>query len=286
MCDTKKARVLVLTPTNKAADVLTTRIMEKMEQDLSYHNWLVRFGTSADENIEKAGVWRDRSFNIGGLERVVMVTTIARFAYDGFAGEYSKKLCQIEWDFIVFDEASMISLASIIHPLYQQKPRKFIVAGDPFQIEPIVAVEQWKDENIYTLVGLNKVGSFAAPSTAPHNYFVTNLEIQYRSVPTIGDIFSRFTYDGILKHHRSAESQRPLKLDGFDAKPINLIKFPVSKYESIYRAKRLESGTPYQIYSALFTFEFVRWLAARVQGDHEEKFRIGVIAPYRAQPTY
>ncbi|MDO9142433.1 MAG: ATP-binding protein, partial [Methylobacter sp.] len=284
MQGTEPTRVLVLTPTNKAADVLTTRIMEKMGADNSYLNWLVRFGTSVDERIEKAGVWRERSFDIGALSHSVTVTTIARFAYDGFAVEYgSKKLHEMDWDAIVIDEASMISLSSIIYPLYRQKPRQFIVAGDPFQIEPIVAVEQWKDENIYTLVGLNKAGAFAKPATEPHDYLVTNLKTQYRSIPAIGEIFSRFTYDGILKHNRATGTQRPLKLNGLDVQPLNLIKFPVSKYESIYRAKRLGSGTPYQTYSALFTFEFVRWLAGQIQIGHSDKFRIGVIAPYRAQ---
>jgi hypothetical protein len=281
---TEPTRVLVLTPTNKAADVLTTRIMEKMSTDTSCLSWLVRFGTSVDERIEKAGVWRERTFDIGSLSHSVTVTTIARFAYDGFtAGFGSKKLHEMAWDAIVIDEASMISVASIIYPLYRLKPRKFIVAGDPFQIEPIVAVEQWKDENIYTLVGLNKAGAFAKPATEPHDYLVTNLETQYRSIPAIGEIFSRFTYDGILKHYRATGPQRPLKLNSLDVQPLNLIKFPVSKYESIYRAKRLESGTPYQTYSALFTFEFVRWLAEQIQLDHVDKFRIGVIAPYRAQ---
>lgn len=283
MSDEEKARVLVLTPTNKAADVLTTRIMEKMGGDTSYLDWLVRFGTSADERIEKAGIWRDRSFDISALSRSVTVTTVARFAYDGFAGVHGKKLYEMKWDVIVIDEASMISLASIIYPLYRQKPQKFIVAGDPFQIEPIVAVEQWKDENIYALVGLNKAGSFAKPATEPHDYPVMNLEIQYRSIPAIGEVFSRFTYGGILKHHREVGAQRPLNLNGFDVQPLNLIKFPVSKFESIYRAKRMDSGTSYQTYSALFTFEFVRWLAGQLQVSHADKYRIGVIAPYRAQ---
>jgi superfamily I DNA and/or RNA helicase len=228
-------------------------------------------------------VWRDRSFNIGALSRSVTVTTIARFAYDGFAGEHGKKLYEMEWDAIVIDEASMVSLASIVYPLYRQKPEKFIIAGDPFQIEPIVAVEQWRDENIYTLVGLNRSGSFAKPATQPHDYPVTNLEIQYRSVPAIGEVFSQFTYDGVLKHHRQTGSQRPLTINGAPAMPLNLIKFPVSKYESIYRAKRLKSGTPYQTYSALFAFEFVRWLASQVPNEQAQKFRIGVIGPYRAQ---
>ncbi len=283
MRGSKQARVLVLTPTNKAADVLTTRIMEKMDGDTSYSDWLVRFGTSSDERIERAGVWRDRSFDISALGRSVTVTTVARFAYDGFSGNHAKKLYEIAWDAIVFDEASMISLANIIYPLYRQKSRKFIIAGDPFQIEPIVAVEQWKDENIYALVGLNKKGSFAKPTTMPHNYTVTNLEVQYRSIPAIGEVYSHFTYDGILKHHRDLGKQRLLNINGFAAKPLNIIKFPVSKYESIYRAKRLESGTPYQTYSALFTFEFVRWLSGQIQGNAADKFRIGVIAPYRAQ---
>lgn len=280
----EKFKVLVLTPTNKAADVLTTRIMDKMGSDKSFLNWLVRFGTSADERIEKEGVWRDRSFDIGTLDRSVTVSTIARFAYDGFATEHGK-LHEIEWDTIVFDEASMIPLINIIYPFYQRKPQKFIVAGDPFQIEPIVSVEQWKDENIYTLVGLNKSGAFAHPSTVPHDYHVTNLETQYRSVPAIGEVFSRFTYNGILKHHRGDGTQRPLRIEGLDLQPLNLIKFPVSKYESIYRAKRLKSGTPYQTYSALFTFELVKWLAGQIQTNHfgEPPFRIGIIAPYRAQ---
>jgi hypothetical protein len=284
MQGTEPARVLVLTPTNKAADVLTSCIMDKMGANDSYLGWLVRFGTSGDERIQSAGLWRDRSFDISALNRSVTVTTIARFAYDGFAVENgSKKLHEMEWDVIVFDEASMISLASIIYPLFRQNRQKFIIAGDPFQIEPIVAVEQWRGENIYTLVGLNKAGSFANPATEPHDYPVTNLVTQYRSIPAIGSVFSGFTYNGILKHHRTAGTQRPLKLNETEAKPLNLIKFPVSKYESIYRAKRLESGTPYQTYSALFTFEFVRWLAGQIQSADEGKFRIGVIAPYRAQ---
>lgn len=285
MQGTKPAKVLVLTPTNKAADVLTARIMTKMGSDVSYRDWLVRFGTSADERIEKEGVWRDRSFKIGSLSRSVTVTTIARFAYDGFAVEYgSKKLHEMEWDVIVIDEASMISIAGIVYPLCCQKPWMFIIAGDPFQIEPIVVVEHWKDENIYTLVGLNKDDSFANPVTQPRDYPVTNLEIQYRSIPAIGRVFSHFTYNGILKHHRAAETQRPLKINGLDVQPLNLIKFPVSKYESIYRAKKLGSGTSYQTYSALFTFEFVRWLSVQIQQRYEgNPFRIGIIAPYRAQ---
>lgn len=48
--------------------------------------------------------------------------------------------------------------------------RKFIVAGDPFQIEPTVVLNVWKGENIYTVV---KLDSFA--NTILHRYDVKHL---------------------------------------------------------------------------------------------------------------
>jgi len=80
-----------------------------------------------------------------------------------------------------------------------------------------------------------------------------------KSLPEIGEVFSRFAYGGVLKHNRTPESQRPLPIGEFiDFKTLNIIKFPVSKYESIYRPRRLQSKSNYQVYSALFAFEFVK----------------------------
>ena len=140
----------------------------------------------------------------------------------------------------------------------------------------------WKDENIYTLVGLK---SFTAPKTFPHDYPVECLTTQYRSVPAVGEIFSRFAYDGILAHNRSAATQRPLNLNTWlDIKPLNIIKFPAKKYESIYRSRRLNGTSSYHIYSALFTFEFVKEMSLRLEKNNpDEKFSIGIVAPYRAQ---
>jgi hypothetical protein len=277
-------RVLVLAPTNKAADVLIARILDAIGTDTGYKEWLVRFGTSSDERIESAGVWRDRSFNIHGMSRSVVVTTVARFAYDGFAVK-NGKLHEIDWDVIVVDEASMIPIASIVYAIYEKGRNRFIIAGDPFQIEPIVAIEQWKDENIYTLTGLSRLGSFRHPVTEPHSFNITHLKTQFRSIPDVGEVFNRFTYDGMLLHHRGPSARRILQINGVDAKPLNLIKFPVSKYESIYRPRRLKTGTPYQTYSALFSFEFMCHLARQVatDGSGGAPFKIGIIAPYRAQ---
>ena len=283
MRETEDLKILVLTPTNKAADVLVNRLMESMEDD-SYLDWLVRFGATNDRIIEQSGVLRDKTFDIRTFPKNVTVTTIARFPYDYFLPDNGIRLhlSALKWDYIIIDEASMIPLANIVYPLYKKTPRKFIIAGDPFQIEPITTVDIWKNENIYTMVQLD---SFSNPNTVPHPYHVELLTTQYRSIPEIGEVFSNFAYDGVLNHFRSSDSQRVLPIGEFiDLKALNVIKFPVSKYESIYRPKRLQGKTPYQVYSALFAFEFVKFLSLLIEQAVENEFyRIGLIAPYRAQ---
>lgn len=283
MKNNNECKVLVLTPTNKSADVLVRRIMEAASEDKSYEDWLVRFGAAGDEEIEQSSVFCDKTFDIRTLSKNVTVTTIARFPYDFFMPQGARIFLNgINWDTIIIDEASMIPLANIVYPLYKKTPKKFIVAGDPFQIEPITSVDIWKNENIYTMVEL---ASFVNPQTKPYPYKVKLLTTQYRSVPDIGGIFSNFAYGGILKHHRSADSQRPLNVgDDLGIETLNIIKFPVSKYESIYRCKRLNHSSSYQVYSALFTFEYICYLSQAIAKNNPgELFKMGVIAPYRAQ---
>lgn len=279
-----KRKILVLTPTNKAADVLVRRIMNNRENDLSYKDWLVRFGATGDSIIEESGVLRDRDFDIQNHPRNVTITTIARFPYDYFqSGGKRHHLSELDWDYIIIDEASMIPLVNIVYPLYKKAPKKFIIAGDPFQIEPITSRDlPWKYQNIYTLVGLDSLDSFQEHAkTKPHEYPVVRLTTQYRSIPAIGEVFSRFAYGGRLKHHRSSGVQQTLQIGELEIKPLNIIKFPVHKYESIYCPKKLQNSN-YQIYSALFAFEFARYLAERL-ANSKEPFRIGLIAPYKAQ---
>lgn len=281
----KDLKILVLTPTNKAADVLVKKIMEVSVDDDSYCEWLVRFGITGDPEIEKSAVFYDRSLDITSKSRNVTVTTIARFPYDFFKPDESESnekyfLRYLDWDYIVFDEASMIPLVTMMYIIYFTPDAKFIVAGDPFQIQPISSVDIWKDENFYTLVGLN---NFKNPTTVPHSYKIVDLPVQYRSVPSIGELFSIFTYDSVLKHYRVASSQKQLNIDGIRVNDINLIKFPVSSADSIYRAKKLNQSSNYQVYSAIFTFEFTKYIAAQIAKNHSDNFKIGVICPYKAQ---
>lgn len=278
------AKVLVLTPTNKAADVLVNKISESMGADTSYYEWLVRFGVTGDEKIEQSPVFKEKMFDIRKMAKHVTVTTIARFPYDYFITEPGKHLYlhSMQWDYIVIDEASMIPIGNIIYPLYKQHPEKFVIAGDPFQIEPITSVKAWKDENIYKMVQLE---SFTDPKTVPHQYNVELLTTQYRSVPEIGEVFSKFTYGGVLRHHRTAESQQKYQFGDIpNVSTLNVIKFPVTRYESIYRSKRLQGKTPYQIYSALFVRELTAYLAKSISKQFNGQIcKIGIVAAYRAQ---
>ena len=54
----------MLTPTNKAADVLVNRIMEVYGNDTSCQEWLIRFGITGDERIEQSLIYKDKSFDI------------------------------------------------------------------------------------------------------------------------------------------------------------------------------------------------------------------------------
>ena len=275
-------KVLVLTPTNKAADVLVKKIMQVSGNDDSYNDWLARIGITEDAEIEKSPVFREKNLDMDAMQKCVAVTTIARFPYDFLIPGKGKTtpLNEIKWDYIVVDEASMIPLADIVFLLYKQRPEQFIIAGDPFQIEPIVKRNEWKDQNIYSLVKLN---SFENPSTVPHAYKVVPLSRQYRSIPEIGEVFSNFAYNGMLEHDRNFEKRKDLHLESLGISPLNIIKYPVKKYESIYQVKKLQES-PYQIYSALLTVEYIRFLADKIsQFNPGTPVSIGVISPYRAQ---
>lgn len=278
--ENEKCNILVLTPTNKAADVLTKRIMEKSG---NAQEFLSRFGTTNDEELENSRVFCSRNFDVNARNKNIVITTMARLPYDSCIVDGKDKgfLRKIKWDYIAVDEASMIPLVYMVYLLHSQQPVQFVIAGDPFQIEPTVSEESWKRENIYTMVGLR---DFVNSQTEPHQYEVTKLDTQYRSIPTIGSVYSYLTYGGILKHYRKTAEQKSLRLDDLDISTLNLIKFPVERYESIYRSKKLGGGSNYQIYSALFTYEFVCHMAKMIDKNHPGKaFSIGIISPYKAQ---
>ena len=276
--ENEHCRILVLTPTNKACDVIANKIADISDAE----TWLGRFLTTGSERLENEGYVCDKNSNLYEQNKCCIVTTTARLPYDGFGTGYETVLLKdVEWDYVIIDEASMIPLAQVVYAIYRFQTSQIIIAGDPMQIMPIVREEAWKGENIYTMVNLNR---FENPKTEPRQFDIVNLETQYRSVPAIGRIFSEFAYQGRLKHNREASSIKPVNIKGFeDIKPVNFITFKVDRYDNICGAKKLASSNVH-IYSVLLVSEMCQYFARQYEKNGKKgQLRIGIICPYAAQ---
>lgn len=288
-------RILVLTPTEKSAELLIQRIQEQMGVRSNCRDWLVYLG---GKGPREDGISCEREVRPAFLQHGVVLTTIDRYPNEAIeVGGRSLPLHSLPWDYIVMDEVSMMPLASILYPLYQSQPHQFILAGDPFQVEPVMTVSLWKTENIYTMVHLEDLSKI---HTVPHDYPVMHLTTQYRSVPEIGELFSQFTYQGVLNHRRTITGQRKFDFGSdFDLRTLTIVKFPVREGKGLYASRLLrestpaytaglrQESTPYHLYAALFTFELVSFLTRRIGSSHRVRrvvpYEIGIIAPYRAQ---
>ncbi len=269
MSNNKQCRILVLAPTNKACDVLAKKILNfRPDND----QWLWRFVTTMDSELENEEVVYQRDSDVMRQKQVCVISTIARYSYDGFD---TCMLSAIDWDYVIIDEASMIPLYQILPPLFNEHCGKIWIAGDPFQIEPIVNIDLWKGENIYTMINLC---NFVNPETSPVNFDVELLMTQYRSIPVIGELYSQYMYGGKLIHNRSASSHKQLNM-GLNESPLNIISFPVNK-DSIFDTRRL-LGSNIHIYSVLFTVEFLKHITLQISTNQpDEMIKIGVVGPY------
>lgn len=267
-------RILVLAPTNTACDELARKIIEQSQADCT---WLYRFVSTADESLDYLVV--DRESLVYTEPHSCIISTSARFSFDGFNGSNGyNRLTDIGWDMVICDEASMIPLAEMALVIYSFVDIPILIAGDPMQIKPILHEEGWKEENIYTMVNLDR---FDNPMTEPKQFTIENLRTQYRSVPAIGELFSQYAYDGKLTHYRPASS-KDLHCGNLILKSINFIPFKVDRFDSIFGVKKLD-GSNVHIYSALLTVEMIKYIVEKYEGNPETEFRIGVVCPYAPQ---
>jgi len=271
----KKEKVLFLAPTNKACDVILRKAIDMIDERSKPERWLGRFAQTMDESLSDYVV--SGGFKLPDDSKYCLISTMARFPYDGFL---SSSLNSVPWDKIIIDEASMIPLAYIIYAVFRYPKTEFIIAGDPFQIEPIVQAHQWKGENIYTFVGLN---NYLSDTTPLNDYPVNRLSKQYRSVSAIGDLFGKYRYNGKIEHFRGMQRARKLKIEGMDIKTNNFIYFrSVEDGDSIFQPHKIQSSS-IQVYSILLVYEFLQYLVRNIVKNENGRWKIGVICPYRAE---
>lgn len=299
--------IIVLTPTNKAADVLVKKIIEEHN---TTPDWLVRTGTCTDPEIIAAGiVQNNEQLVVNAATHKIIITTIHRFSYHKVRKSENNveqlSLCDCPWSQVIFDEASMIPLAYIAFAIHVRQlaapDTPFIVAGDPLQIPPVFdliaedldEVEVLQLENIYTMVGLNSFDKAEQQNIPVYGEQdrIENLDKQHRAIPSIGVLFSKFQYNGKVSSTRGTESNpksaepRPLpdyfsKELGF--KPITIIRYKVQPGETIYNPRKLNKS-PLHLYSSLLVSELVKRFRQEVEKEKMTQWSLGILSPYRAQ---
>jgi len=292
---TKHKNLLVLTPTNAAADEVIKKLLEQ-ESALIAHT--KRFGNCTNQELIDAHL-----VSHSGVDRIkdniLTVTTAIRFPYDGYKNLVFK---DNDWDFIVFDEASMLPIhyiTYIIHKASMVNPDcKFIIAGDPFQIPPIYNLssevkdkelrdkldeikDAIEDETIYTMVGLQSFETSPDEyNLSPYPYPVKPLMVQRRSLEAIGELFSQYRYNGKIIHQAEISPiQHPLfgENEIFLPKTISVIKCPVIGGD-VYHTRPINKSSTHP-YSALLVVEYLK----KFEDSIGSEYSVGIICPYRAQ---
>lgn len=268
--------ILILTPTNKAADV----IAEKMYDDTVCHDSTIRFGYTdcaklmGGESIcfqnRDTMCLEDRDINM-------MVTTIARYAYDTIQPD-GTPISDIKWDYIIVDEASMIDIVPITYLLHKGIGAHFIIAGDPKQITPIPQ-HNMPAYNIYNMVGLD---NFKDALGGNVRYPVEGLTIQHRSIPEIGSLVSDFCYQGLVKNDAKRVIPKPLELDGMRIKHINFLGFKVQEMDLLYELTQINESA-FHLYSAIFAYNMVKYIVEQIGRKYDIPYSIGIVCPYKAQ---
>lgn len=274
--------ILVVTPTNRAAD----EIAERLVNDVFAGDCLSRYGVTESRDLVRnhPEVLKNRqTMDLRKSSKNVMVTTIARYPYDSV--QQSDAIFDLKWDLIIVDEASMIDIVPITLLLVNNKADKFIIAGDPKQIRPVKPNFDYPEEyvfNIYDMVGLN---SFKEAAEGNFNYPVMALDVQHRSVPSIGNLVSKFSYDGILKNDPNKDKAKTLQISGLNVEPINVIGYEVIPMSHLYDFNIVDNSAVH-VYSAIFAYEFAAHIAKIVSVYPEkEHYTIGIVSPYKKQAS-
>ena len=113
---------------------------------------------------------------------------------------------------------------------------------------------------------------------------VISLTVQHRSIPAIGDLVSRFAYNGIVKPEREASDAKPLDIKGLgQIKPINFVGFKTEALDDIYGFDSI-GGSALHLYSAIFTYNFAEFVAKEISQKYSgTDYSIGIVCPYKAQ---
>lgn len=270
------AKILVLTPTNKAADVVAI----KMANDDVCKDSLARFGaTESLYLIEEISCVTNRdSTNMKDWCNIV-VATAARYAYD-YVQPDDTPICDYPWDYIFIDEASMVDILTITYVIYKGSgAKKIVISGDPKQIQPVTQNDM-PAFNIYDMVNLH---GFSEAIFDYDRFEVKGLTMQHRSIPVIGKLVSDFAYDGLVEYDPDRAPMKPLILDGLQIRNINFVGFDVAELDDIKGLNAINNSA-FNLYSVIFTYNMIDYTIKQIEKHYPGMdYTIGVVCAYRAQ---
>lgn len=285
LIENPNAKFLVLTPTNKSADVVCKKLWY-----IDSGIFALRLSRPTNPELEEEAIYRDIITYEDMKDINVIASTIHRLPY--FEIQDVSLLFQYPWNYVIFDESSMIGLHYMtfaIMALFKTNPNvNFIVAGDPKQIPPVVEIDEkelenfdFQDENIYKMMNLE---SFNPEEQIIREIdTIQNLDKQYRSIPQIGQLFSELSYSSLLKHdretNRKESKQLPEKFKNLISSNVTFVDIPLNKDNSIFKVNKLFYSS-YHTYCAILVSEIVRYFD---EINENEQWTIGLIAPYKAQ---
>jgi hypothetical protein len=285
-------KALILTPTNKAADVLVKKIVLDDPEIRP-----IRVGSATDPELESLDPeLYQAGLTSGDIDYYdVIAATVHRLPYFKVSEGYSDYLFRLQdhWDIVIIDEASMVSLPYLVFALmsiskFSAKTR-FIIAGDPKQIPPVLDIpdseldqEDISEMNIYTMLQIHSFDPKEQQLRSVDS--ITNLDTQYRSVEAIGQLFSHISYDSRLKHGRDLTEfpvkPLPNKIAAILPGAINFINIPLNNKNAIFEKRKLLYSS-YHLYAGILTAELLSFFDS--QNDELREWSVGIIAPYKAQ---
>lgn len=287
-------KALILVPTNKGGDVIAKKLISQNSK-----LWTVRLGAPSDPELEELDIdlYHSSLSNDTFKSCNLVISTIHRLPYYKIESDYGPGFnlfsSDAKWDYIIFDESSMISLPYMVFGLMSLKKTnpqaKFIVAGDPKQIPPVIdstdkELEKliMSDDNIYKMLSIDSFDP--SKQTLREQDTIENLQTQYRSVNQIGALFSDFSYESLLSHGRDINKwpvkELPESFIQQFKEPILFIDYPIANDNSVLQPKKLLYSS-YQVYVGLLVAELVKHLSD--SNMDKSNYSIGIISPYKAQ---
>lgn len=182
----------------------------------------------------------------------------------------SEEFREINFDVVIVDEASMMSIPMIIY-LSSVAKEKFIISGDYRQLQPIAIAKtlfasKWLHRDVFELAGISNGGTHPLLSL---------LNVQHRMTEDICDIINQAFYFNKLVTNIKDENRYGANYPPQPGKPVIFVSVTVEEGNN---TQRTDNHSRYNLETSDMVIKLIEKIVRR-----PGKAEIGVITPYAAQ---